>query len=418
MILKLENYERFRIVLWKAYLVNQKDLYISLLKTYKLRKKEIDQIVESAKAERTKWEQAIGKFNERFTTPFSLVIKNKVDVILNDDVAYIEFHFKDLNEECIITKDALLNVLSQGEKRALYLLNIIFEVEARNAQNLETFFIIDDIADSFDYKNKYAIIEYLKEMSQNSSFYLIILTHNFDFFRTVGSRFVGRDKCYMVSKSDAKIKLFKAEYIKNPFSYIKNNINKKECFITAIPFVRNLVEYCKNQKCPEYLKLTSLLHYKEDSSSILVEHLEDIFNTVLPSLPSPISISDKKQPVIELIDELAENISCLKHEGINLENKIILSISLRHKAEKFMVREINNPAFIQNLENGKNQTMKLISKYKQDFPLEIEKIRILERVNLITPENIHFNTFMFEPILDMSDVHLKSLYSDVKKLES
>lgn len=57
----------------------------------------------------------------------------------------------------------LLNVLSQGEKRALYILNIIFEIEARKELDQKTILIIDDIADSFDYKNKYAIIEYLKK---------------------------------------------------------------------------------------------------------------------------------------------------------------------------------------------------------------------------------------------------------------
>lgn len=52
----------------------------------------------------------------------------------------------------------------------------------------KTLFIVDDIADSFDYKNKYAIIEYLKDIGDNEIFHQIILTHNFDFHRTVSSR--------------------------------------------------------------------------------------------------------------------------------------------------------------------------------------------------------------------------------------
>lgn len=31
----------------------------------------------------------------------------------------------------------------------------------------------------------------------------------------------------------------------------------------------------------------------------------------------------------------------------------------------------------------------------------------------MTPENIHLNSFMYEPILDMSDIHLKDLYKRV-----
>ena len=32
----------------------------------------------------------------------------------------------------------------------------------------------------------------------------------------------------------------------------------------------------------------------------------------------------------------------------------------------------------------------------------------------MTPENIHLNSFMYEPILDMAPEHLKRLYADVK----
>ena len=46
----------------------------------------------------------------------------------------------------------------------------------------------DDIADSFDYKNKYAIIEYLNGLAQRPGIDLLVLTHNFDFYRTVANR--------------------------------------------------------------------------------------------------------------------------------------------------------------------------------------------------------------------------------------
>jgi len=34
----------------------------------------------------------------------------------------------------------------------------------------------------------------------------------------------------------------------------------------------------------------------------------------------------------------------------------------------------------------------------------------------MTPENIHLNSFMYEPILDLSAQHLKKLYNKVCKL--
>jgi hypothetical protein len=36
----------------------------------------------------------------------------------------------------------------------------------------------------------------------------------------------------------------------------------------------------------------------------------------------------------------------------------------------------------------------------------------------MTPENIHINSFMYEPILDMDIVELKNLYEKVKKLNN
>lgn len=36
----------------------------------------------------------------------------------------------------------------------------------------------------------------------------------------------------------------------------------------------------------------------------------------------------------------------------------------------------------------------------------------------MTPESIHVNAFMYEPIIDMSDTALRKLYRQAKKLES
>jgi len=45
-----------------------------------------------------------------------------------------------------------------------------------------------------------------------------------------------------------------------------------------------------------------------------------------------------------------------------------------------------------------------------------EEIAIIENVNLITPESIHINSFMFEPLIDISDWTLIDLYTSVKNL--
>lgn len=69
-----------------------------------------------------------------------------------------------------------MRFLSTGERKALYVLNVIFEIQRRIKDGIETLVVVDDLADSFDYQNKYAIIQYLKDISQDGRFKLIIKT--------------------------------------------------------------------------------------------------------------------------------------------------------------------------------------------------------------------------------------------------
>ena len=46
-----------------------------------------------------------------------------------------------------------------------------------------------------------------------------------------------------------------------------------------------------------------------------------------------------------------------------------------------------------------------------------EDILIFEQVLMMTSENIHINAFMYEPIIDISDWHLKQLYTNLKAIE-
>ena len=408
---ELKNLDSFRQKIWVSYFKSQKDLYMNFLKEYNLGKVELDKIIGQAKTEATHWRNVLEIFNKRFSVPFKLSMKNQGDVILRRDVPSIAFVFKDPNGEASVEKSDLLQALSSGEKRALYILNIIFEVQARREENQETLFIVDDIADSFDYKNKYAIIEYLKDISEETNFRQIILTHNFDFFRTIQSRFIPYDNCLMVEKTAEEVKIAKADYIKNPFKYWMDHLSDDKKLIASIPFVRNLIEYTKNETDADYLKLTSLLHIKSDSETILKSDLQNIYNNVFPNLS--LALADGHKKITDFIFNLAD--TCLTAtESINLENKILLSIAIRLKAEKFILGKTADKSEVIG-----NQTRKFFERFKTEFgdiSSEQENIKVLERVNLMTPENIHFNSFMYEPILDMSDEHLKNLYSEVKEL--
>jgi len=414
---KLSDLDKFAKDLWKAYFITEKDIYETLVAEYQSGEERIKELIASAKAEQTDWENAIEIFNNRFVhLPFSLSIKNKDDVILKGEVPSVEFIFKDGDEEKVYNnRSELLTILSTGEQRALYILNIIFEIEARKKLDQDNLLIIDDIADSFDYKNKYAIIDYLRYVAELDRFYMIILTHNFDFFRTIHGRGItpNRQQCLFAIKFNDGIKLEQAQYLKNPFIKVfKDHLNDPKKLIASIPFVRNIIEYTKSDEDEDYLKLTSLLHIKEDSSNIKLNDLKNIFQNTIPTLNFPDNDLNKK--VIDLILETADQ--CLSApESINLENKIVLSIAIRLNAEKFMITKINDDPFYTAITS--NQTWELLRKFEEIYNNEKKVLDILKRVNLITPENIHINSFMYEPIIDMGDAELKKLFDDTKKLE-
>jgi hypothetical protein len=82
-----------------------------------------------------------------------------------------------------------------------------------------------------------------------------------------------------------------------------------------------------------------------------------------------------------------------------------------------LISKIADPEFVASI--TKNQTAKLIKRFASQYSGDPEAqlaIKIMERVNLMTPENIHLNSFMYEPILDMSSEHLADLYREACEL--
>ena len=104
-------------------------------------------------------------------------------------------------------------------------------------------------------------------------------------------------------------------------------------------------------------------------------------------------------------------------EKLEIENKLILSMAIRLRAEKYMKEKIlsdvpNGTSIINDIYSKKNQSAWMIKAYRKYINDGV--MNTLELVAMITPENIHLNSFMFEPILDMSLKHLYDLYQMVK----
>ena len=385
--------------------------------------------------ENTRWGEALRIFEERFTVPYKMKIANGASAVMGEDVPQVEFVFTRNGRQQTVSRGELesKDTLSQGEKRSLYLLNIIFDIEKMKKDlagtDKEVLLIVDDIADSFDYKNKYAIVEYLYEMANCKNFKLIILSHNFDFYRTVTSRF-GLPRCARLHAEldNGEVILREEYYQNNPIDHWKDNMTLTHV-VAIIPAVRNLIEYTKGKDNEDYSELTKLLHSKRETSGITFQSLKDIYERNL-GRSNFININIDT-PIVEAIYEGAERITI---ENSLLEYKIILAIAIRHKAEEYMKRKLeeysgqiswgrrgsengSSQEFLNQLEAQKNQTRSLSDAFKQTA-CDNDTVKVIDEVNIMTPENIHLNAFMYEPLVDMDINELINLYRRVKKISS
>ncbi len=422
---ELTDLQRFKRKLWVQYLLKSKEEYAELIRRYKTGQDALKKIISEAIASKNDWDEVIISFNRRFLhLPFKLSVKNKADVILKDNTPSIEFDFFDGDRKRIYNenqKGELLKVLSTGEARALYILNIMFEIYTRWKLRTKTLFIFDDIADSFDYKNKFAIIDYLSFIvkSEDTNFLAIILTHNFDFLRTIESRDICiTTQCRMAFKNNGEVTLndFKRSDIRNPFHKWQGRLSDEIIQVAYIPFLRNIIEYTQGienkdgEKNQDYLTLTQMLHYKDGTKSLRTSDYKKIFDK---TLKSSLPIADENKNILDYVECVADQ--CIRaDDGINLEHKVVLSIAIRIFAEKYMIDKIrdNNPDY----DPTEKQMGYILQDFINTFNNLKEDIQFLKRVNLITPANIHINSFMYEPILDMGFYELKDLYKDVKKL--
>lgn len=409
-----QDVPQFKKAVIKSYLQAQQSLWDDLVTTYQDNQTIVENIIQQAKAEQTTWAAVVDTFNVRFTVPFKLSVNNQDDVILNNQTPTIQFEFNDgRSAPEIVNQESLIETLSQGEKRALYILNVLFEIEVRKRRAITTIIVIDDIADSFDYKNKYAIVEYLQDIAGIDTFHLFSLTHNFDFHRIISSRVgVKRNNRLMATRCVDTTDISQEKYQNDVFSAWKQELDTNIGYLLAsIPFARNIADYCGHEA--HYTTLTSLLHIKSDTSDIKISHLESIYKDIFADQQG-LDLPNKENILKDMIYAKSDELIQGNTDAIELENKVILAIAIRLKTEEFMTRKINDTPFV--IAITKDQTRKLFKKYCQLFPGELINKALLDQVNLMTPENIHLNSFMYEPILDMSAHRLYQLYADIKQL--
>jgi hypothetical protein len=223
---------------------------------------------------------------------------------------------------------------------------------------------------------------------------------------------ISTDRCLMANRRAGSITLEKADGVKNYFiGKLKDKVATNDVILCAtIPFTRNLIEYTKGEQDADYRKLTSLLHWKEDTDQITVGGYLCIYNGLFGTSHN----TNSTQPVKELLFTKATEICDQSaHDGLNLEDKILLSIAIRLQAEIFIIKKIRA---LKNDANYWCQSNKQFGNLMKEFASlapAAQVMRTLEKVSITVSSNIHLNSFMYEPILDLTIDHLINLYKEV-----
>lgn len=363
------------------------------------------EITEKAREESTNWDAAIRLFERRFHVPFSLRLDNRASAIVEGTEPIIEFSFSGKPTDY----KKLCTNLSDGERKALYMLAIIFQVERAKRTEGPRLLVFDDVVDSFDYANKYAFIEYLREFADAPDLYILLLTHNYDFFRTVTSRLDGfsRSNCVIVDKgSKSELDFEQVEFLDaNPFSLWKKSMGKDAFKVAAVPMVRELVAIRCGKDNEDYNLLSRALHGR-DGRSVTFGELHGCFVTHWDCY----ALEGDDERVCDVAKRVCKDLYISKcGETLKLQEKVAMALGIR-----LLVESCLGKLYVaQQREMPPSEKMgRLVRDYRENFQDDYMRHGgIAEEAAIITPENIHVNSFMYEPLVDIGSQRFFDLYS-------
>lgn len=378
-----------------SYLKSSSIDYNYLLEVVKKAKKELNNVLKIAQDKQTNFERAIEIYKNRFHPIFDIKIVNKAESMLGIKTPTITFYH---NRYCEIpvSETKLSQILSSGEKTTLNILKFIVEYE--NCKKYHPFIILDDIVETFDYSNRYAFMEYINDLV-NLDVPTIVMTHNFEFYRTVSKRIPKLRKSVASANSNGVVDIQTNNRIN------KNMENVLKCsniydFFCAIPYLREI----KTILLEDTKTLDSCLHYKENTSKL---QIKDILLQFPSNAIKSLKI-DENDIYMEKLFEIADSLSGF--DDFDIVKKTILSLSCRLLIERKIIA--NNFNLLTNINT--NQTAQLLDLYGEKLFPNVKKY--LEAVQLSTPEFIHANAFMYEPLIDINGKYLFELYNQIKKI--
>lgn len=424
-LLFMGDEDRFYKNMWFGYLSGCIEEIENLLKVHDGSKSKIEEALEKADDADTEWQDVKDVFNDRFSSlPYRIDIVNKKDTIVEDLVPPVfEFKFRNPRNPSMPYKEhpdnsgqlsMLGRVLSNGERKALYLLNIIFDVKKKLKDGVDTLLILDDIVESFDYRNKYAFFEYLQELaSQNSQLYIISLTHNFDFFRLVYEKLYPKnEKQFRLVISDENNNL-SAEEMFDPRvfgNYKKDAATDKSAWVTMIPFARNIVEFQHGKSHDDYKKLTRALHTLDNE--VTIGHIQQYLQTIVKVADTPF---DKSLNIHEAIIMHAKEVAAATSDGFSLKDNLVLAIGTRLCIERYIISKISEEDYRNAVSKERDLTRKLLILYSNNCsdPNKQIYLKMFNKAAAIVDGTIHINSFMYEPLVDVGTWEMKKMFNEI-----
>ncbi|WP_166083154.1 phage infection protein [Erysipelothrix anatis] len=399
---------RDRIIYSKLFDYNEEITEIK--KALNESKIEINNIIDEANTESTIWDGVIEIFNNRFWSgAFDVSIADRSEALIGRVLPTFKFTVKDTD---IPINDDVFARFSSGEKRSIFILNMIFQIEIMKSNNKPFIILLDDVADSFDYKNKYAIIEYIRELQSNDLIQLIILTHNYDFFRSVSISCNNLKSKILAYKDENGVELHNANNAQLVgYSYFNNWKNEKkiDSLIALIPLARNMVQLESNASDPDYIKTTEYLHYIDSSDQLLLDDLDNLYLRYnIKKKPEHINlgyIATLKSVAIDII-----NSNKLKETSI--KEKLLLGIFLRVFSEKYLYDSYELYTGVKpSITFGSDYSTKLYDGIKEKLPSN--ELKVIESSRVIAPSFIHVNSFMYEPLIDVGTERLRLVANEL-----
>ena len=370
----------------------QYDYWIKLLNIIKIK---LTLLLEKVKSKRSIFDEALAIYVNRFHPVFNIEIKNREESLLGLQVPTFVFKHN-RNNDIEIDEIKLYELLSSGERTSLNIIKFLVEYLANKKNN--PFIILDDIVETFDYANRYAFIEYINDLVREGTS-IIVLTHNFEFYKTISSR-ISSLRNLEAHSDNGKI------YISKNSNLTKNiedilTIDNLEQLLFAVPYIREANVILKN----DTQVFDSLLHYNQQTKKI---KLGQIKNLLGENAKIKIEFNTNKS-YIETLKEVVNKFKTI--DDNNIVKKTILAMYLRIVLEEKIIQE--DYSLLDGINNF--QLARLQDLYSTK--LSNKTNNLIEKVQLSTPEFIHGNAFMYEPLIDIKAKYLMEIKEELDSLD-